>query len=451
MGLTSTEPFVSEVTPSRISHTDHLGKAEVNTSSMTVGKNTDDLKWQGNTLQGVSFSMLLSLLLDDAQSLKLRIVLLLSHEQWTTTTELIQFFIEKWKKAGTPEKKPVSDSLIVLIQFWISYSPHSFRIQKNFDIFAELAQLVSPFCENNLIEQLQYELDYLEVLSTKPNSLPEPENAPKPITSKSIRPQLLAFDWGGDDKDSTSLTKQELCDTVSVLDFDPQELARQMTLIDHRAISLIGASELQNGAYLKETESPNLNKCSKWFNSLVSWIGTQITTNPNVKERRRLISYFIVLSVKLLALNNFQGLMAIFVGLTQYTVSRMEQTWAGIPQDLKDKWTKVQTLCSPIGNFKHVREKMNAQPIPCVTTTTVFVKDLTFLEEGNKLYVNKNKTLYNIYRLIQAGLTYFHIRQTQRHSFELKPIPFIQYFLLNCKYLTTKEQEIYSLRNDALV
>lgn len=86
-------------------------------------------------------------------------------------------------------------------------------------------------------------------------------------------------------------------ESVSLLDFDPIELARQLTLIDHRLLSLVPLIELQNGNYLKEEESPFLQACTKRFNTVVAWIGTLVTTNPAVKERRRIISFFIVVSV----------------------------------------------------------------------------------------------------------------------------------------------------------
>jgi len=294
---------------------------------------------------------------------------------------------------------------------------------------------------------LDDEVNYCDSLFQTPWNGAETENTPKTIVSKDIKTQMLAFEWAGTEGNAT----YNMFENVSVMDFHPTELARQLAIIDHRLISMVPLSELNNGAYLKEEDSPFLTIVSKRFNVMVQWIGTLITTNPSIKDRRRLISYFIVVAVKLLSLNNIQGLMSIFVGLTQYTVSRMEHTWSGIAPDLKEKWAKIQTLCSPISNFKHVREKLATCDLPCVKTPAVFVKDMTFLEEGNERYVNKEKTHFNLFRIVQSGLHYENLRVTQKTPYELKTISFIQFYLLNCKYLTVKEQEIQSMRNDAMV
>jgi len=306
-----------------------------------------------------------------------------------------------------------------------------------------LLDLIKPFSDRNLVVLLDEEINFLSDL--KDNTVPssESENVPKPIISKTVQAQVLAFDWAGSD--------YNLFESLSVLDFHPTELARQMTLIDHRILALVPLSELHNGNYLREADSPYLSDCSKRFNIITQWIGTLITTNPNVKERLRIIKYFIVVSVKLLSLNNFQGLMAIFVGLSQYTVSRMENTWAQVTPDLIEKWSKVQTLCSPLGNFKRLREKMAQCELPCVMAPTLFIKDQTFLEDGNKQHLGKKKEYFNLYRIVQSGIYWETLRTTQKIHYELKGVPFIQAFLESVTYIPVKEQESHSRTNDVLV
>jgi hypothetical protein len=76
--------------------------------------------------------------------------------------------------------------------------------------------------------------------------------------------------------------------------------------------------------------------------------------------------------------------MAVFAGLTQYTVARMKQSWSvrfllippalsfahmflqEISQELEESWEKLESLCSPIGNFKNLRDIHDKARAPCV-------------------------------------------------------------------------------------
>jgi hypothetical protein len=167
--------------------------------------------------------------------------------------------------------------------------------------------------------------------------------------------------------------------------------------MDQHSLYLVPLSELQLGCYAKEEKSPFLHRALArycllalfvclvccWFvclfvffhdshsfyvlilrfNQVVRWIGTLICSEPNSKERRKVIAYFIIIAVvcskiikkifffplirgncsvflfavfefldshcqKYLALQNYQGIMQVFVGLTQYPVSRLKESWA---------------------------------------------------------------------------------------------------------------------------
>jgi hypothetical protein len=49
--------------------------------------------------------------------------------------------------------------------------------------------------------------------------------------------------------------------------------------------------------YSKEHSSPTLHLLMDRFNYVVRWIGTLVCCNPNPKERRKIIAYFIIVAV----------------------------------------------------------------------------------------------------------------------------------------------------------
>jgi len=205
---------------------------------------------------------------------------------------------------------------------------------------------------------------------------------------------------------------------------------------------------------MKEETCPGLTKLSERFNSVTAWIGTEIVMEPNIKQRRKLICHFIVVGVKLLALKNFAGLMALFIGLTQCSVSRMQFTWKGIPQNLLEKWSKLEALCSPIGNFKNLREIHDNCPLPSVKAPTLFIKDLTFIEENSQYLEidspdgNGKKNLWNMNKIQQIGKLLVMISSTQRVQYDLQPVPVLQKFLETVHVEDIKVRDKMSRQNE---
>jgi len=203
---------------------------------------------------------------------------------------------------------------------------------------------------------------------------------------------------------------------------------------------------------MKEETCPGLTKLSERFNKVTGWIGTEIVMEPTVKQRRKLICHFIVVGVKLLALRNFAGLMAVFIGLTQCPVSRMQTTWKGIPQNLLDKWSKLEALCSPIGNFKNLRQIHDNCPLPSVKAPTLFIKDLTFIEE-NSQYIEIDspegkKQLWNMNKIQQIGKLLVMIASCQQTHYDLQPVPTLQNFLGSVHVEDMKVRDKLSRQNE---
>ena len=66
----------------------------------------------------------------------------------------------------------------------------------------------------------------------------------------------------------------------------------------------------------------------------------------------------------MLSIRNYFGLMGVFGGLTQFAVSRLKLTWAHVHKDILDQWKKIESLCSPLGNFRNLRAHMDASGSP---------------------------------------------------------------------------------------
>jgi len=230
-----------------------------------------------------------------------------------------------------------------------------------------LYKLFKLFDEDNEFKNLfvyEYDIKKEALEQLESGDIPNAPDAPKFVLGKKMKSHI---------KSSESVS--------NFTDIPATELARQITIIDHHLFSLIPVKEFLNKNFGSEETSPNIAAISSQFNRISQWVSSEIVTTPNYKQRIKVLGYFIDVAVKLLNLNNFTGLMSIFAGLTQFTVSRMKLTWKGLPDKLIEKWEKLETICSPLGNFKHLRVLHDASEPPVVRTPTLFLKDLVFIEE----------------------------------------------------------------------
>jgi len=224
-------------------------------------------------------------------------------------------------------------------------------------------------------------------------------------------------------------------------------MARQMTLLDQLLFSLVPVSEFLNKNFTKEELSPNIANISKHFNIITMWVSTEIVTTPNLKQRRKTLGYFINLAVKLFSLRNYISLMAVFAGITQYTVIRLHQTWKGLSDKQKLKWNKLETICSPMNNFKNLRLQHDTNLTPIVKTPTIFLKDLTYIEENDN-FDTSNQDLLNVTKLRLLGKLIERIQTSQSYKYEFNLIPEIYEQLTKLYCISLDEQELISKKQE---
>uniref|UniRef100_A0A6B2L9K6 Ras-GEF domain-containing protein n=1 Tax=Arcella intermedia TaxID=1963864 RepID=A0A6B2L9K6_9EUKA len=215
--------------------------------------------------------------------------------------------------------------------------------------------------------------------------------------------------------------------SFNILTFNPKDIAKQITLMDHQMFKEISPNELLKKNFMNEEKSPTIKKFSERFNLITGWIGTLIVSEANVKTRRKLVCHFIVIAIELFELNNFAGLLSCFVGLTQICVSRLQLTWKGVPSNFLDKWKKIEIVCSPLGNFKNLRAIQDKCNMPLVLSPTLFIKDLTANDEID-MYINNN--LLNFNKMNQIGKILKNISLAQNSPYDLEHHPVLYNLLL---------------------
>jgi len=172
----------------------------------------------------------------------------------------------------------------------------------------------------------------------------------------------------------------------TLLEIDPIELARQLTLMDERLYSQIRPKEFLKQAWAKkdhETRAPNLSRFSQQSNRIINWITTEILKLPDAESRAELIQNFIKCAKQLSQLQNFNGVMEVLSSLHSSSVSRLQQTWDLVPSKLKDIFEELTTMMSSQKNFKTYREMLTNidSSIPCIPFLAMFLSDCIYLDD----------------------------------------------------------------------
>ncbi|KAL5037234.1 hypothetical protein RTP6_004701 [Batrachochytrium dendrobatidis] len=241
-------------------------------------------------------------------------------------------------------------------------------------------------------------------------------------------------------------------DPKAYLEVDPQEMARQLTLVEFELFSRVKPFEcldqiwdghrrkenlaLKGSNYAKRQTSgegsiSEISRLIQHTNQISFWIATNIVTQETPKARMNIIKYFVQVAMHCRELNNLTGVTTIIGALSMSPISRLHKTW----KVLEDKYLKmaetykeIADLVSPKFQYANYRKALKEMQPPAIPFLGVYLTDLTFLELGNPDFLpdthfvnfDKRRKVYNL------------IKDIQRYAqvpFALNPLPPVQEFL----------------------
>jgi len=230
-------------------------------------------------------------------------------------------------------------------------------------------------------------------------------------------------------------------------DFDPLEIARQVTLYESQLYRSIHPKECLNQNWNKHKEqAPNIIKMVTWFNDMSHWVAGVIVSKENLKERCSTIKTFIRIATKTLELNNFNATQEILAGLNLASVYRLRNSWGKLETSKEYvKFEEFNTLLGGKMNYKHYRERIATIDPPCVPFFGVYLTDLTFIEDGNKDYIKVRcgrTDIINFEKMRMVAGVIKRIQQYQLKPYNFTKVPAIyDHFANGLKTYT--EDELY--------
>ncbi|GAM23088.1 hypothetical protein SAMD00019534_062630 [Acytostelium subglobosum LB1] len=200
--------------------------------------------------------------------------------------------------------------------------------------------------------------------------------------------------------------------SITTLLDDEMFVAQQLTLREFETFKRIQPIEFMNQAWNRpklQYKAINLLKMIDRFNRMSNTISTSILAQPKLKHRVRLLSNYIKIALHLRELNNFHLLTAFLSGIRNSSVLRLRLTWSKISKKHKQSLEDMEKMMSMEGSFKTFRSMIKELIPPCIPYLGVYLKDLTFIEDGNNDRMDgglinwaKKKLVYNIISIIQG-------------------------------------------------
>ncbi|WFD21302.1 mitogen-activated protein kinase kinase [Malassezia caprae] len=234
----------------------------------------------------------------------------------------------------------------------------------------------------------------------------------------------------------TTLRQKKVLWDIEVLDFDPGELARQITLRESTLFSQITIHELLNRHHdYKDTnyhsKAIHVKEMSLLSTQITNWLGECILRERDLKRRSQKLRFFIVMALEALDLGNYNLVMALLGGLNLSTIGRLKNTWAGVTARKKAKLEKLCKVFEASRNFRTYRTLLRSRQGPTVPFLGLILTDITFCCSGNavmRTFPSCSEPLINFGRCHMLSNIFQDMKRFQR-VYPIEPIPEVQNFL----------------------
>ncbi|KAI1004147.1 hypothetical protein K3495_g4064 [Podosphaera aphanis] len=209
-------------------------------------------------------------------------------------------------------------------------------------------------------------------ISTSITQYTAPESTvPPPIMNKSSMSSLKNWKTG---------SSQPI-----ILDFDPLEIARHLTMMGIQIFCSILPHELLDSEWTKGlgSKAPNVRAMATLSTDLSNFVADTILQFEDVKKRANIIKHWIKVAQKCSELHNYDSLMAIICSLNSSTINRLKRTWDAVSARRKEMLKNLQTVVEPDKNLANLRRRLHDHVPPCLPFVGMFLTDLTFVNAGN--------------------------------------------------------------------
>ena len=196
-----------------------------------------------------------------------------------------------------------------------------------------------------------------------------------------------------------------------LLEFDPCQLAKQLTLIDFVYIYRhINPRALVTKRWTRRDDDRGdwaTVKCVDLFNERVRWVGTELTRlELQPAARVKMLQHFIDMALESLRLRNFHLLFQLVGGIEQQFITSLKNLWVSLPESYIEEYQRLTAIVSSKANYREYRSLLadaasnGERHLPYLG---VVLKDLTMLHEGLPSFHDEQPDMINFDKFVRLS------------------------------------------------
>ncbi|KAI9265431.1 ras guanine nucleotide exchange factor domain-containing protein [Helicostylum pulchrum] len=238
-----------------------------------------------------------------------------------------------------------------------------------------------------------------------------------------------------------------------LLDLDPIEMARQLTLMDFKMYSAIKPVECLDKAWSRDAAASSNNNAAPvaaniqasidYCNQVTTWVSDEILSQSEVKKRSTQIKYWVNVAERCRMLNNFNTCMAILSAFDNSAVGRLKRTWEMVGARTNHIVSQIRKLMGANRNFNQYRALIHSVNPPCIPFLGIYLQDLTFIEDGNPNFLKTSKDLINFAKRAKTAEVIREMQQYQTMGYQFRMVDEIQVFIMDSLHSIRDEDQLY--------
>ncbi|KAJ3074393.1 hypothetical protein HDU98_011368 [Podochytrium sp. JEL0797] len=351
-----------------------------------------------------------------------------------------EFMAIKSKMEDKGYQTPVILRFVNAIKTWLEgYWPD---FQEDPSLVADVNSLLETIKDEKLNSIVK------SVLTRKLTNEDQGHQLVKSTPPKAILPAPLLKRYSPEGQAAQAAVKRPIDEIkLNILDIDPLELARQLTLMEAELFVQIKPRELLDMAWMKdnkELKSPNITKMVHWSNHVVQWLATEVlSVKESHKLRSQVFERVISLGHQLEKLNNFNGVREVLAAIESSAIYRLKKTKILVSTKHLKMLEDLLRVASTEHNYKNLRSRVHSANPPIIPFPGVYQSDLVFLSTCNKNVLDGG--LVNFHKFQKEAGYILEFQTYQRTPFNFEVVSEIQDMIKSCKVYTEEEAYSHSL------
>ncbi|KIK01927.1 hypothetical protein K443DRAFT_678064 [Laccaria amethystina LaAM-08-1] len=218
---------------------------------------------------------------------------------------------------------------------------------------------------------------------------------------------------------------------LKLLDIDPLELARQLTIMESLLYQKIKPMEcLQRSREQKTEHVDNITTVIQTSNRIACWVADAVLSKEDARKRAQVVKHLISVADRCRTLNNFSSMIAITSGLNTPPIRRLKRTWEQVNPRFMAQFGACEMTIDSNKNFTKYRQLMASVTPPCVPFIGVFLSTLQFIQDGNP--DNLPGGLVNFRKRQKASEVISDIKRWQAQPFNFQHLQSVLAYIEEC-------------------